>query len=47
MLVILTALGRGVGSQDSPLRDEARQVLAQTAGTLTDSGASEAGDGDP
>ena len=35
MLVILTALGRGVGSQDSPLRDEARQVLAQTAGTLT------------
>ena len=35
MLVILTALGRGVGSQDSPLRDEARQVLAQTAGALT------------
>ncbi|MEY4167710.1 MAG: hypothetical protein RIR52_1534, partial [Acidobacteriota bacterium] len=35
VLVILTALGRGVGSQDSPLRDEARQVLAQTAGTLT------------
>lgn len=34
ILVILTALGRGVGSQDSPLREEARQVLAQTAGTL-------------
>ena len=35
MLVILTGLGHGVGSQDSPLRGEARQVLAQTGGTLT------------
>ncbi|NBO64179.1 MAG: hypothetical protein EBU88_04925, partial [Acidobacteria bacterium] len=35
MLVILTVLGHGVGSQDSPYREEARQVLAQTAGTLT------------
>ena len=35
MLLILTGLVQGVGSQDSPHRDEARQVLAQTGGALT------------
>ena len=34
VLAALTLLERGGGSQDSPLREEARQVLARTAGTM-------------
>ena len=34
VLAALALLERGGGSQDSPLREEARQVLARTAGTM-------------